>query len=81
VANQAKRSVLAIRVGVKISCCSCWRSEPSLRVRPLGSSKLKVSSTGSIRVLRPTLGSRSSPNKVMSESGGRSMLFVYRIGS
>jgi len=70
-----------MRVGAKISRCSCWRSLPNLRVRPLGSSRLTVSSIGSIRVLRPTLGSRSSRNSVMQESGGRSMWLVCRIGS
>ena len=47
-ADQVKRLVLAIRVGVKISRCSCLRPVPNLRVWPLGSSKLIVLSTGSI---------------------------------
>jgi len=70
-----------MRVAVKISRCSCWMSVPNLRVRSSGSSKLIVSSTGSIRASRPTLGSRSSPNKAMSEPGGHSMLFVCMSGS
>jgi len=31
-AGHAKRSVLSMRVGVRISRCSCWSSVPSLRV-------------------------------------------------
>jgi len=54
---------------------------PSLRVRPLGSSKGTMSSTGSRRASCPTLGSKSSPDKAMLESGGRLMLFVFRMGS
>jgi len=76
VADQANRSVLLMRVGVRISRCSCWRPVPSLRVRPLESSMGTMSSTGSRRASRPSLGSKSLPDKAMSESGGRSMLFV-----
>ena len=76
-----KRSVLAIRVGAKIVRCSCWRPVLNWRVRPLESSKLIMLSTGSIRASRPILGSRSSPDKAMLESGGRLMLLVCRIGS
>jgi len=54
---------------------------PSLRVRPLGSSKGTISSIGSRRASRPILGSKSSPDKAMLESGGCSMLFVWRMGS
>jgi len=72
--------MLAIRVGVKISRCSCWRLVPILRVRPLESSRLTVSSTGSMCASCPTLGSRSSSDKAMPEPGGHSML-VWRIGS
>jgi len=79
--DQAKRLVLAIRMGVKISRCSYWRLVPNLRVRPLGRSKLIVLSTSSIRAPHPTLGSSSSPDKAMLESGGRSMLLVCRICS
>ena len=79
-ADQAKRSVLLMRMGVKISRCSSW-SVPSLKVRPLGNSKGTVSSTGSRRASCPTLGSKSLPDKAMSEPGGRSMLFVCMMGS
>jgi len=54
---------------------------PSLRVHPLGSSKGIVSLIGSRRASCPTLGSKSSLDKVMSELGGHSMLFVWRMGS
>jgi len=74
-------SVLVMRVGVKISRCSCWRPVPNLRVRPLGSSKLIVLSTGLICASRRNLGSRPLPDKAMLESGGRSMLLVCRSGS
>jgi len=47
----------------------------------LWSSKLIVLSIGSIRALRPTLGSRLSPDNSVLELGGRSMLLVCRIGS
>ena len=63
-ADQAKSSVLAIRVGVKISRCSYLRPVPNLRVRPLRSSKLIVLPTGLIRVLCPTLRSRSTLDKL-----------------
>jgi len=46
---------------------------PRLIEWPLGSSKGEVSSTGSRRTSRPTLGSRSSPDSVMREPGDRSM--------
>jgi len=40
-----------------------------------------MSSTGLRRASCPTLGSKLSLDKAMLESGGRSMLFVCRIGS
>jgi len=49
------------------------KSVPSLMARPLGSSSGVVSSTGSRRASRPTLGSRPSLDKAMSEPGGRSI--------
>jgi len=54
---------------------------PSLTVRSLGSSKGTVSLTGSRRASRPTMGSKSSPDKAMLEPGGCLMLFVWRMGS
>jgi len=72
--------MLLMRVGVSISCCSCWIPVPNLRVHPLGSPKGTVSSTGSICSSRPTLGSKSSLDKAMSESGGRSMFFIWMMG-
>ena len=57
----AKRFVLLMRVGVRMSHCSGCNLVPSLMVHPLGSSSGMVSSTSSRQVSRPTLGSRSSP--------------------
>ena len=54
-------------------CCSSCNPVPSLMARPLRSSRGMVSLTGSRRASRPTLGSRSSPDKAISESGGRSI--------
>ena len=54
---------------------------PKLREWPLGSYRGVVSSTGSRRTSRPILGSRSSPDRAMQELGGRSIWFVYWIGS
>jgi len=70
-----------IRVGARISRCSCWRSVPNLSVRPLERSRLTVYSTGLIHASRPTLGSRSLPDRAILKPGGRSMLLVCRIGS
>jgi len=56
-----------------MSRCSDSSLVPSLMVQPLGSSRGVVSSTGSRRTSRLTLGSRSSPDKAISEPGGRSM--------
>jgi len=72
-ADQAKRSVLLMRVGVRMSRCSGYKPVPSLMARPLGSSSGVVSSIGSRRASRPTLGSKSYPNKALSEPGGRSI--------
>jgi len=56
-----------------MSCCSGCKPVLSLMARPLGSSSGIVSSTGSRRTSRPILGSRSSPDKAMSEPGGHSI--------
>jgi len=56
-----------------MSRCSDCKLVPSLMGRPLGSSSSVVSSTDSRRASRPTLGSRSSLDKAMLESGGRSI--------
>jgi len=66
---------MLIRVGVSMSRCSCRRSVPSLRVRPLGSSKSTVSSTCSRRASHPTLGSKSFPDKCQSRVGTQCCLF------
>jgi len=56
-----------------MSYCSGCNPVSSLMARPLGSSNAMVSSTGSRQASRSTLGSRSSPDKAMSEPGGRSI--------
>jgi len=76
VADQAKRSVLLMRMGVMMTHSSEFKLVPRLMEWPLGSSRREVSSTGSRRTSRPTLGSRSSPDKAMPEPGGRSMWLV-----
>jgi len=48
-----------------------FKPVPRLIEWPLGSSRGEVSSTGSRRTSRPTLGSRSSPDRVMREPGSR----------
>jgi len=75
-ADQAKRFVLLVRMGVMMARSSEFKPVPRLIEWPLGSSKGEVSSTGSRRTSRPTLGSRSSPDSAMSEPGGRSMWLV-----
>jgi len=75
-ADQAKRSVLLMRMGVMMACSSVFKSVPRLIEWPLGSSRGEVSSIGSRRTFQPTLGSRSSPDRVMQEPGGRSMWLV-----
>jgi len=75
-ADQAKRSVLLMRMGVMMARSSEFKLVPRLMEWPLGSSRGEVSSTGSRRTSRPTLGSRSSPDRAMSEPGGRSMWLV-----
>jgi len=63
-------------VGVMMACSSEFKVVPRLMEWPLGSSIGAVSSTGSRRISRPTLGSRSSPDRVMPELGGRLMWLV-----
>jgi len=75
-ADQAKRSVLLVRMGVMMTRSSEFNPVPRLIEWPLGSSKGEVSSTGSRRTSRPTLGSRSLPDSAMPEPGGRSMWLV-----
>jgi len=58
-----------------------FKPVPRLIEWPLGSSRGEVSTTGSRRTSQPTLGSRSSPDRVMPEPGGRSMWLVCSIGS
>jgi len=69
-----------VNVGVSTSRCSCCRPALSLRMHPVESSKFLVSSTGSMRESHPTLGSRSSSDRDMLESGWRSILWVWRTG-
>jgi len=76
VANQAKRSVLLMRMGVMMTRSSEFKLVPKLMKWPLGGSRGEVSSTSSRRTSRPTLGSKSSPDRAMSEPGGRSMWLV-----
>jgi len=76
VADQAKRSVLLMRMGVMMARSSEFKPVPRLMEWPLGSFRGEVSSTGSRRTSRPTLGSRSSPDRAMLEPGGRSMWLV-----
>jgi len=75
-ADQAKRSVLLMRMGVMMSHSSEFKSVPRLMEWPFGSSRGEVSSTGSRRTSRPTRGSRSSPDRAMPKPGGRSMWLV-----
>jgi len=69
--DQAKRSVLLIKMGVMMARSSKFKPVPKLMEWPLGSSRGEVSSTGSRRTSQPTLGSRSSPDRAMPESDGR----------
>jgi len=80
-ADQAKRSVLLTRIGMMMVRSSEFKLVPKLKERPLGSSRGEVSSTGSRRTSRPTLGSRSSPDRAMPELGGCSMWLVCWMGS
>jgi len=75
-ADQAKRSVLLMRVGIRMSRCLGCKPVPSLMTSPLGSSSGVLSLTGSRRASRPTLGSKSSPDKAISKLGGRSIWLV-----
>jgi len=75
-ADQAKRSVLLMRMGVMMARSSEFRPVPRLMEWPLGSSRGEVSLTGSRRMSRPTLGSRSSPDRAMPEPGGHSMWLI-----
>jgi len=75
-ADQAKRFVLLVRMGVMMARSSEFKPVPRLIEWPLGSFRGEVSSTGSRQTSRPTLGSRSSPDRAMSEPGGRSMWLV-----
>jgi len=53
-----------------------FKPVPKLMEWPLGSARGEVSSTGLRRTSRPTLGSRSSPDRAMPKPGGRSMWLV-----
>jgi len=64
-ADQAKRSVLLIRMGVMVARSLEFKLVPRLIEWPLGSCRGEVSSTGSRRTSRPILGSRSSPDRAM----------------
>jgi len=75
-ADQAKRYVLLTRIGVMMAHSYEFKPVPKLMEWPLGSSREEVSSTGSRRTSRPTLGSRSSPARAMLEPGGRPMWLV-----
>jgi len=76
-ADQAKRSVLPTRTGMIMARSSEFNPMP----RPYGSSTGEVSSTSSRRTSRPTLGSRTSPDRAILELGGGSMWLVCWIGS
>jgi len=76
-ADQVKISVLLMRMGVMMARSSEFKPVPRFIEWPLGSSRGEVSSTGSRRTSRPTLGSRSSPDRAMLEPGGRSMWLVF----
>jgi len=75
-ADQVKRYVLLIRMGVMMARSSEFKLVPKLMEWPLGSSRGEVSSTGSTRTSQPTLRSRSSPDRAMPELDGRSMWLV-----
>jgi len=62
-----------LRMGVMMACSLESNLVPRLMEWPFGSSRGVVSSNGSRRTSRPTLGSRSSPERAISEPGGRSM--------
>jgi len=53
-----------------------FKPVPRLIEWPLGGCRGEVSSTGSRRTSRPILGSRSSPDRAMLESGGLSIWLV-----
>jgi len=55
-ADQAKSSVLLMRMGVMMTRSLEFKPVPRLMEWPLGSSRGEVSSTGSRRTSRPTLG-------------------------
>jgi len=80
-ADQVKRSVLLTRTGLMTARSSEFNLVPKLMEWPLDSSRREVSPTGSRRTSRPTLGSRSSPDRAIPELGGRSMWLVCWIGS
>jgi len=80
-ADQAKRFVLLTSIGVMMARSSEFKLVPKLIEWPFGSSRGEVSSTGLRRTSRPTLGSGSSPDRVMSELGGHSMWLVCWRGS
>jgi len=81
VADQAKRSMLLVRMGVMMARLSEFKPVPKLIEWPLGSSIGEVSLTGLRRTSWPTLGSRSSPDRAMPKPGGRSMWLVCWMGS
>jgi len=75
-ADHAKRSMLLMRMGVMMAHSSEFKPVPRLIEWPLGSFRGEVSSIGSRRTSRPTLGSRSLSDRAMLEPGGRSMWLV-----
>jgi len=81
VADQAKRSLLLTRIGVMMARSLEFKPVPKLMEWPIGSSRGEVSSTGSRRTSRPTLGFRSSPDRAMPKPCGRSMWLVCWMGS
>jgi len=74
--DQAKRYVLLMRMGMMMTRSSKFKPVPRLMVWSLGSSRGEVSSTSLRRTSRPTLGSRSSSDRAMPKSGGRSMWLI-----
>jgi len=70
-----------IRIGVMMTRSLEFKPVPKLMEWPFGSSRGEVSSTGLRRTSRPTLGSRSSPDRAMPKPDGRSMWLVCWIGS
>ena len=66
-----------VRVGVRTSRCSRRRPDSDLRVRPVGRSRCTISSTSLMCKSHPILGSRSSPDRAISNQVGI-QCYVFR---